>query len=176
MRVYPKDAWKYDLTQLLNVCITIHSAKNDWEGEGHRLFFSKLGVSDSEFGFEIVTIMFEWAQEARPLDDDAFLMHKQKNMISYDFFNEQLKIIAIKFGFDPARYAFHSLRIGGATTLAAAGKSDHYIKKMGRWKSLAFLEYIHWAISGMADAYKTLANPGVYTAEHLRRVNPAVRI
>jgi hypothetical protein len=175
IRVYPSEAWRYSLRQLLNVCITIHSAKNDWEGEGHRLFFSILDV-DSAFGFEIVTMMFEWAQQARPLDDDAFLMYKQKDMISYDFFNAELRKIALKFGLDESRYSFHSLRIGGATTLAAAGKSDHCIKKMGRWKSLAFLEYIHWAISGMADAYKTLANPFVFTVEHLKRVNPAVAI
>lgn len=176
IRIYPAEAWQYSTHQLLNVSITIHSAKNDWEGEGHRLFFSRLGPTDSTFGFEIVTMMFEWAQHARPLNDDAFLMHNQKNMISYDFFNAELRKIAIQFGLDPSRYSFHSIRIGGATTLAAAGKSDHYIKKMGRWKSLAFLEYIHWAISGMADAYKTLANPGVYTVEHLKRVNPAVVI
>lgn len=176
IRIYPVEAWKYSLNQLLNVCITIHSAKNDWEGEGHRLFFSRLGISDSAFGFEIVTMMFEWAQHARPLNDDAFLMHKQTDMISYDFFNAELRKIATHFGLDQSRYSFHSIRIGGATTLAAAGKSDHYIKKMGRWKSLAFLEYIHWAISGMADAYKTLADPFVYTAEHLKRVNPAVAI
>jgi len=176
LRIYPAEAWRYSLCQLLNVCITIHSAKNDWEGEGHRLFFSRLGVGDSACGFEIVTMMFEWAQSARPLNDDAFLMHKQTKMISYDFFNSELRKIAMHFGLDQSRYSFHSIRIGGATTLAAAGKSDHYIKKMGRWKSLAFLEYIHWAISGMADAYKTLANPFVYTAEHLKRVNPAVAI
>ena len=121
-------------------------------------------------------MMFEWAQHARPLNDDAFLMYKQKDMISYDFFNSELRKIATKFGLDQSRYSFHSLRIGGPTTLAAAGKSDHCIKKMGRWKSLAFLEYIHWAISGMADAYKTLANPFVFTVEHLKRVNPAVAI
>ena len=143
IRIYPGEAWKYKLEQLLNVCITIHSAKNDWEGEGHRLFFSRLEVTGTVYGFEIVSMMFEWACEARPLKEDAFLMHKAKNMISYDFFNQELKKIATKFGFDPSRYAFHSLRIGGATTLAAAGKSDHYVKKMGRWKSLAFLEYIY---------------------------------
>jgi len=176
IRIYPSEAWSYSIHQLLNVCITIHSAKNDWEGEGHRLFFSRLGIADSDFGFEIVLMMFEWSQHARPLNDDAFLMYKQKDMISYDFFNAELRKIATKFGLDQARYSFHSLRIGGATTLAAAGKSDHCIKKMGRWKSLAFLEYIHWAISGMADAYKTLANPFVFTVEHLKRVNPAVAI
>jgi hypothetical protein len=76
IRVYPSEAWRYSLRQLLNVCITIHSAKNDWEGEGHRLFFSILDV-DSAFGFEIVTMMFEWAQQARPLDDDACFLNVQ---------------------------------------------------------------------------------------------------
>jgi len=97
IRIYPAEAWMYNLSQLLNVCITIHSAKNDWEGEGHRLFFSRLGITDSTLGFEIVSIMFEWAQSARPLNDDAFLMYQQTKMISYDFFNAELRKIATSF-------------------------------------------------------------------------------
>jgi len=37
----------------------------------------------------------------------------------------------------------HSFRIGGATILAEAGYPDHIIKLAGRWKSDAFLHYIH---------------------------------
>ena len=67
----------------------------------------------------------------------------------------------------------HSLRVGAASTLAAKGHPSHYIQKMGRWKSLAFLQYIHWAVSGMAEALNTLSSPGVFTADHLKRINPA---
>jgi len=94
-------------------------------------------------------------------------------VISYTSVTTVIKEIAREFGFDPRHYHMHSLRVGGASTLAAAGKPSHYIQKMGRWKSLAFLQYIHWAVSGMADALKTLSNPGVFTSRHLKRVNPA---
>ena len=39
-------------------------------------------------------------------------------------------------------YAGHSLRIGAATTAAAAGLSDSLIKTMGRWQSSAYLLYV----------------------------------
>ena len=46
----------------------------------------------------------------------------------------------IEMGLDPDRYRTHSLRIGGASMMAAADRPDYEIQKQGRWKSLAFLE------------------------------------
>jgi hypothetical protein len=173
IKIFPRDAWKYNLSAVRNVTITVHSAKNDWEGEGHRMFFS---VNDPEclsYGFDLVLVMFAWSQESRPRNDDSFLMYKGKEMVTYNEVTAVIKDVAIEFGFDPSHFHMHSLRVGAASTLAAAGKPSHYIQKMGRWKSLAFLQYIHWAVSGMAEALNTLSNPAVFTAAHIKRINPA---
>lgn len=51
-------------------------------------------------------------------------------------------------GKDPAQYALHSGRIGGATQLAAQGVSDLQIQRAGRWKSRAFMVYVREAGEG----------------------------
>ncbi len=45
-------------------------------------------------------------------------------------------------GVRAASYAGHSFWIGAATTAAARGMEDSTIKTLGRWKSLAYLEYV----------------------------------
>ena len=50
-----------------------------------------------------------------------------------------LRQVAAKAGDDPSEVGPHSLRIGGATTLAAGGEvSQRVIQREGRWKSSEF--------------------------------------
>ena len=47
-----------------------------------------------------------------------------------------LREVIEKAGYDPSEVAFHSLRIGAATTLAAGGEvSQRVTQREGRWKS-----------------------------------------
>ena len=47
-----------------------------------------------------------------------------------------------KAGVDQSKYWGHSFRIGVATTAAAKGVEDCIIKTLGRWESLAYLQYM----------------------------------
>ena len=47
-----------------------------------------------------------------------------------------------KGGLDASKYRGYSFRIGAATTAAGRGMEDSVIKTLGRWESLAYLEYI----------------------------------
>ena len=46
-------------------------------------------------------------------------------------------------GIDPDLILSHSLIAGGAMALKLNGYDDTTIKKLGRWTSLTFLQYIH---------------------------------
>ena len=45
-------------------------------------------------------------------------------------------------GVDQQKYCGHSFRIGAATTAAARGIEDSVIKTLGRWESVAYLQYV----------------------------------
>ena len=55
---------------------------------------------------------------------------------------EALRLMVGSSGQDPAQYALHSGRIGGATQLAAQGVPQLQIQCGGRWKSRAFMTYV----------------------------------
>ena len=174
--VAAQEAYNYPMSHLTGVTTYMRSAKNDIDGIGHKASFNVMQLN-SDCAFCVATDMFTWARIARPRADDPFLSHHgggpgKEWSLSYDTYKKFVKRAAQMCGFDPDRFGTHSCRLGGATLLAAAGHPNHYIQKAGRWESLAFLGYIHWAVSSMNAALVSLVNPRVFTNDDMRRLNP----
>ena len=55
--------------------------------------------------------------------------------LSYETVQSTIKKLMEAIGEDPAHFGTHSLRIGGATALFAAGANETVIRTMGRWSS-----------------------------------------
>ena len=56
-----------------------------------------------------------------------------------------------KQAIDPDLIGAHSLRSGGAMALKLHGYDDTTIRKMGRWTSDTFLQYIHNQIAHLSE-------------------------
>lgn len=155
---------------LVSASLNVRSAKNDMEGEGHRLEFPKINV-DSLHAFDIVGDLYDWAVRAQPRQGQPFLSYRGEWVLSYKTLSQAIKLVAKEMGLVPARFRTHSLRIGGATMMAAAGRPDYEIQKVGRWKSLAFLEYIRIGRATFKSALDAICNPVGFTIDDIRCLN-----
>jgi hypothetical protein len=63
--------------------------------------------------------------------------------IAYDFMNATIKNLMLTIGEQASEYSTHSLRIGGASALFAAGANETIIRTMGRWSSDLYRLYVH---------------------------------
>jgi hypothetical protein len=80
-----------------------------------------------------------------------------------------VKSCAEEFGFDPTLFGSHSLRIGGATHLAAAQAPHEWIMMLGRWKSAPVcLSYIHASSSSYDCMLQLLLAPGFFSEQDIR--------
>jgi hypothetical protein len=66
------------------------------------------------------------------------------------------------------------LRIGGASMMAAAGRPDYEIQKQGRWKSLAFLEYIRLGRATFKATLDAICNPFLLKVNDIGRMHAGV--
>lgn len=116
--------------------------------------------------------MFSWAVRARlPSDSTPFFSYPQdKWKLSAEDMNTSIKATFKLFGFDENLGKTHSLRIGGASALAAAGVNDSIIMILGRWKSLAFLLYIRLSTSIFNRAVDVMCS-GTLSADDVRRMS-----
>ena len=71
----------------------------------------------------------------------------------------------------PDRVHSHSVRIGGATVLAAAQVPDYVIMVMGGWASTVYLQYVRPSLQLYVAAQAALANAGYITAQSIRAMH-----
>ena len=62
-----------------------------------------------------------------------------------------------KAGVKDQDYCGHSFRIGAATTAARKGVEDSIIKTLGRWESVAYLQYVRIPREQLAGYAQVLA-------------------
>ena len=74
-------------------------------------------------------------------------------------FVELVRAALASAGVDQRHYSGHSFRIGAATTAAAKGIEDSVIKTLGRWESVAYLQYVRIPRSQLTRYSSVLVSP-----------------
>lgn len=153
---------------LKGVFIFIRSQKNDPMGMGTKYHFQTEPISPT-YDIDLSTELLKCSRRNQPLQNKPFLSNSLENTdLSYDQYLKTCKKIAQFCKFDPNLFGTHSVRIGGATTLAAAEVPNHYIQKMGGWKSITFLEYIRTSLHVVNNSKMLLANKSTFNNQHLK--------
>jgi hypothetical protein len=132
------DVHGIEFTTINSMRLTLRSAKNDQSRRGKKTFFSA-----QDFGpntINMVRVMYNWSRLSKIQHGGILLAYwnDQKGEISnlsYNNLNNTIKSVAKRMGFNQSKYAAHSPRIGGASTLRACKVPDPTIQMMGKWDS-----------------------------------------
>lgn len=104
---------------------------------------------------ECLSVRARWIQNGRTLGPYLTSISKtttiQKHAVAM-----VIKDTAHSMGLKKQDYSTHSLRIGGACALLAAGKSDLVIRLMGRWSSWCFTVYTRLRPGMIRDAARSM--------------------
>ena len=153
------------------VSVLIRSKKNDQRGRGYKYHFTAAADNDT---YCIVHILWTYAVTVQPQKGASlFYIPGLQWTLKPPYFAAQLKAIGRKYGLDETRISSHSLRIGGATTLAAAGLSDSDVRNMGEWKSNAFMQYIRRNTEMFDRARRVMASTSAMTAQDVKNAYAA---
>ena len=129
----------------------------------------RLGVAINFFGTDSVacpvaalTDLFERWPKQLPRDGSMFAMMNGKSLERKEFSSMlQARIDKLeekwRVGLSGQRFSGHSLRRGGATSLALRGVSDAMIQVLGRWQSDAYKRYIMQPMATIRDAMRKMA-------------------
>ena len=116
--------------------------------------------------------MWTYAARARPIPGRSFFYIPELQWtLKPPYLATRLKQMGVHFGLDPSRISSHSLRIGGATTLAAAGLTDGDVRGMGDWKSNAFMQYVRKNVDLFARAQTAMTSAQALTVTDVRRAS-----
>jgi len=112
------------------VQITIKQSKTDPFRKGVKLY---LGKTSSDL-CPVVSLPSSQRQQAWAFEDGRLLTRQR--------LVQALRGALQAAGIDQNKYCGHSFRIGAATTGAEKGIEDSIIKTLGRWNSIAYLQYV----------------------------------
>jgi hypothetical protein len=162
-----------DFKSIKGCVVDILSAKNDTMHKGNRMHFRVADLRDINQIYCITTKLWEFAIASKPVRGRSFFFIPSINWtLKPSHLNLCLKQLAMAVGLDPRRISSHSLRIGGAAALAAAGMPDYVIMNMGRWKSLTFLTYIRKSTEMFEGARNALARGDLLNISAIKLRNP----
>ena len=159
------------LSRITGASAFLSRSKTDVTGKGRRIPFLRQQVNPAQV-YDIVAVLHEYVQAARPERGKPFF-HIPRLLWSLTpaQYNLRLRSVAEKHGLDPNRVHSHSVRIGGATVLAAALVPDYVIMAMGGWASAVYLQYVRPSVQLYAAAQAALANPTFLNAQSIRAMH-----
>ena len=133
--------------------VRIKQSKTDPFRRGIDLFVGKTGSLLCPVAAMMDYLRVRGTRRAGPLFQFA-----SGRVLTRQRFVEAVKNGLLKAGVDARSYSGHSFRIGAATTAAAKGVDDSIIKTLGRWESLAYLQYIKVPRSQLAGISSLIAS------------------
>ena len=80
--------------------------------------------------------------QVRGMDPGPLFRYQDGRALTRVRFAEEVRAALKAAGVSQLKYCTHSFRIGAATTAAAKGVEDSVIKTLGRWESVAYLQYV----------------------------------
>ena len=105
--------------------VNIKSAKKDAAGRGHRYYFAKSNPA-KKLSYCITWTLWRYVQHARPGPNCPFFhIPKLRWTFKPPYLNKKLREMAEMYGLDPHRVSSYSLRISGATAMAAAEMKEY---------------------------------------------------
>ena len=134
------------------IMVKIKASKTDPFRKGVNLFLGKTGSSVCPVSAILSYLC------VRGMSSGALFLFSDGRLLTRQRFVEALRI-GLKEANVQDQYCGHSLRIGAATTAAAKGMEDSIIKTLGRWESVAYLQYVKIPRQQLAGYSRVLVSP-----------------
>ena len=132
------------------VQITIKQSKTDPCRRGVKLY---LGKTSTDLCPVVSLLNYLVVRGNKP---GPLFIFKDGRLLTRQHLVQALRGALQAAGIDQSKYCGHSFRIGAATTAAAKGIEDSIIKTLGRWNSIAYLQYVKIPREQLASYSKLL--------------------
>jgi len=131
--------------------VSVKQSKTDPFRKGVTLYVGRTGMDLCP-----VAAMLSYLELRGCRPGPLFLFQSQKPLTRPRFVAVVREALG-KSGLDERNYCSHSFRIGAATTAASRGLEDCIIKTLGRWESVAYLQYVRIPRERLASISGVLA-------------------